>query len=625
MGLKGAALRQVALDAGFHDKSPALRSSGTVGMKPRQLSWKWLLLGIVVLFLLGLALLPRQIGNSSSLRDKVTSTLSTWTGATVTLTEPLTVKYFPPLSLRGGFVLTNATKLPLVGSITARDVKISLSLPALLLGRIEVDALRLSRPKITLKGPADVTPPEAAIASVLAAAPVGVVRIHHGTINTASGERLVSKVDARLDASGGGGALAAAGSFDYRGETVRFAVESGEIEETDGKQSAPITFTVTSDPVTAKFDGTALFAEGLSLDGTMQTEMSNARGFLNWVGMNLPRGESLQDLSAEGSVHWNGSTLTFDDGAFMLDGNAAVGLLAITAEARPRIEGTLAFERLVLDPYLAGGETAAISGPLFDWVLLKYFDVDLRLSAPEVSASTMTLGRGGLTITAKDGVISGEVGGLELCGGQLAGRVGLDLSGSRTKVSFIGNLSDVAIETCVEPFALGMPVKGVGALQVDISTGGSTKEELIRGLAGKFKVTAKDGAVPIDFPQLMAADTEAEADGWSADKATPFQSLNADCRLSAGHIWCQMFNMQTGRGLITGSGDIDVGQQTLDWEFLIANPVTPLSAARLVMEAPPRVTMHGALTQPLIQRADGSTLGDGSTQADPGGSQASPR
>jgi AsmA protein len=612
------------LDAGLHDKSPALKSSGTVGMKPRQLSSKWLLLSLFALLVMGLVVLPRQIVNSSSLRDQITAALSSWTGATVTLTEPLSVRYFPPLSLRGGFVLTNATKLPLVGSITAWDAKISLNLTALLMGRITVDALRLGRPKITLKGPADVTPPEAAIASVLASAPVGVVRIRRGTIETASGDRLVSKLDARLDASEGGGALAALGSFDYRGEAVRFAVESGEIAETDGAQSAPITLTVTSDPVTAKFKGTALFTEGLGLEGSMQTKMSNARGFLNWVGMRLPRGESLQGLSAEGSVHWNGSTLTFDDGAFLLDGNAAVGLLAVTAGVRPRVEGTLAFERVVLDPYLTGVETAATRGPLFDWVLLKYFDADLRLSAGEVSASTMTLGRGGLTITAKDGVISGS-GELELCSGQVAGRVGLDLSGSRTKASFVGNVSNVAIETCLEPFALGAPLKGVGTLQVDVSTGGTTKDELIRGLAGKLKVTAQDGAVPIDFAHLMAANTDAGEDGWSTDKATPFDSLNADCRLSAGHIWCQMFNMQTKGGLISGSGGIDVGQQTLDWDFSITNPVTPLSAAQLVMETPPRVTMHGSLRQPLIQRANSSALGDGSTQADPGDSRGSPR
>jgi AsmA protein len=592
-------------------------------MKPRQLSWRWLLLGLVALLLLGLFLLPRQIGNSSNLRDRVAAALSTWTGATITLTEPLTLRYFPSLSLRGGFVLTNATKLPLVGSITAWDAKISLSLPALLMGRIKIDALQLGRPRITLKSPAAVTSPEAAIASVLASAPVGVIRIGRGTVDTASGKRLVSKLDARLDASGGTGVLTALGSFVYRGETVRFAVETGKTSETEETPSTPVKITLTSDPVSAKFNGAARPVKGLELDGTMQVEMSDARGFLNWLGMSLPRGASLQELSVEGPVHWDGSTLTFDDVAFMLDGNEAVGLLAVTTGPRLRVEGTLAFEHLVLDPYLDGGETGG--GPLFDWVLLKHFDTDLRISAAEVVVSTMPLGRGGFTLTAKNGAVTGEVGELELCGGQVAGRIGLDLSGSRTKASFVGDFSDIDIATCLKPFALGVPVKGVGSLKIDVSTGGSTKEELIRGLAGKFEVTAEKGAVPIDFLELTTAGAEAGSDGWSLDQVTPFQSLVADCRLSAGHIWCQMFNMQTRRALISGSGGIDVGQQTLNWDFLIVNPAAPLSALQLVLETPPRVTVHGSLTQPLIQRAAGPTPGNGSTPTDPGNAQVSPR
>lgn len=595
-------------------------------MKPRQGSRRWLLLGLVVLVLAGLAvLLPRQIGNSSSLRDRVAAALAAWTGGTITLTEPLSVRYFPPLSLRGGFVLTNATKLPLIGSITAKDARFSLSLPDLLLGRIKVDALRLRQPKITLKAATAVTSPEAVIANVLASAPVGVVRIRRGTIEGASGERIVSKLDARFDASGGGGALTALGSFDFRGETIRFAIDSDRISEMEGAQNAPFTLTITSEPVSAKFTGTARLAEPVGLDGTMQVEMSNTRRFLNWVGMSLPRGESLQGLSATGSAHWNGSTLTFDDGSFTLDGNAAVGLLALTIGTRPRVEGTLAFERLVLDPYLAAGDAAPADGPLFDWALLKYFDADLRLSAGEVVVSAMTLGRGGLTITAKDGVISGEVGELELCGGHMDGQVRLDLSSPRTKASFAGTFSDVAVETCLAPFAFDFPVTGVGDLKIDVSTGGRTKEELIRGLTGKFKLAAQKGTVPIDFAELLAEGTGTDGGGWSRDQTTPFQSLDADCRLSAGHIWCQLFQMRTSGSLISGSGGVNVGQQTLDWDFLIANPVAPSSDSQLVMETPPRVTLRGSLTKPLIRRAGRPTLGDGPTQGDPGNSQVSPR
>jgi AsmA protein len=531
----------------------------------------------------------------------------------------LTVRYFPPLSLRGGLVLTNATKLPSVSAITARDVKVSLDLPELLMGRIKIDGLRLIEPNITLKENGSA----ALVAKTLADVPVGAVRIRRGTIKTASGETAVSDLDARIDASSGGGALSAMGSFAFRGETVAFAMDSEEITETEEGQSAPLTLTVSSDPVTAKFSGTARYAEGLEMDGKVKAEIGDGRRFLNWMGVPLPEGKSLKSLSASSTAQWNGSTLTFDDGTFSLDGNEAVGLLALTTGARPRVEGTLAFERLVLDPYISASEDTAPEGPLFNWALLKYLDADLRISAGEVAASSLELGHGGFTISAKGGVISSEVGELELCGGEATGRVGLDLSSERAKASLVGNLSNVSLETCLQFFDLDVPIKGVGNLKIDVSTSGTTKDRLIRGLVGGFQVTAENGAVPIDLPQLMAGNDPKE-NSWSRKSVTPFQSLDADCRLSAGHIWCQSFSMRTPRGLVSGSGGVDVGQQTLDWDFLIANPVAPLSASQLVMETPPRVIVRGPLTQPLIQRANRPTLGDGSTQANPGNSSALP-
>ena len=79
--------------------------------------------------------------------------------------------------------------------------------------------------------------------------------------------------------------------------------------------------------------------------------------FFKWIGIRIPDGDSLKGFSAAGAFHLAGSTLTFDDGTFTLDGNKAVGLLALTAgDPRPRVEGTLAFDRLVLDPYLGSAK-----------------------------------------------------------------------------------------------------------------------------------------------------------------------------------------------------------------------------------------------------------------------------
>lgn len=597
-------------------------------MKPRQLPWKWLLVGLVVVLVAGLALLlPRQLGTPSDLRDRVAASLSDWTGGTVTLTEPLSVRYFPP-SLRGGFVLSNATKLPAVKAITAPDFRITLDLSELMMGRIKLDALRLGRPMITANdgasGDAAGQPVAALLTAALTDPPIETIRVRRGTIKSASGERLIRKLDVRFNARGRYGVFAAVGSFDFNGEDVVFSVDSGRIADTEDGKTVPATLKITSDPVTARFSGTLRASDGLEGDGEMVAELPDARRFLNWSGVALPKGDSLKHVAASGSVHWSGSTLTFDDGNFELDGNDAVGLFALTAGTRPRVEGTLAFESLALDPYLGGGEDEAENERLFDWVLLKHLDADLRISAGEMSAAGLELGRGGFTINAKDGVISAEVGELDVCGGHGTGRLGLDLSSPRSEVSLDGTLANVAVETCLKPFALGVPLAGKGTLKLNVSTGGTTRSALVRGLAGQVKITAQNGVVPINFPELAAVSGPDEG-SWSRDAGTTFKSLDADCSLSAGHLWCQAFHMQTPRSLISGSGGMDLAQQTLDWNFLIADPVAPLDASQLVMETPPRVTVHGSLLEPLIQRANRPTLGDGSPKIDSETTSAAPR
>ncbi|MGH6802227.1 MAG: AsmA family protein, partial [Methyloceanibacter sp.] len=292
------------------------------------------------------------------------------------------------------------------------------------------------------------------------------------------------------------------------------------------------------------------------------------------------------------------------------------------------VVGTLAFDRLALDPYLGGStpaEPLAAQVALVDQALLKYFDADLRISAAEITAPAITLGRGGFTISAKQGLIASEVGELELCGGSAGGRIGIDLSQDVPKATFTASAFDVPVDGCLQPLALNVPFNGVGTLKAELTTEGRDYNELVKGLGGAIKVNARNGAVPVDFTRLLTVAAPLDGEGWSRNSVTLFDSLNADCRLGAGHIWCDMFNMQTRRGLISGSGDVDLAQQTLDWSLFVANHAAPLKASQLSTETPPRISISGSLSQPMIRRADRPTLGGGSAQTSPATTQISPR
>ena len=440
-------------------------------MKPSQLRWKWLLFGLLAVLILVIALIPWLIGDTSRFGDRVAAELSAWTGGEVKFTGPVRVSFLPDVSVRGRIELEDSKRLPAVQSLAAREAKVSLDLVDLLRGRITIDALRLLKPHITLRDSAMATAAPAnaqtLFTTLLGGAPVRVLHVRKGRIML-PGERggTIKEIYAHLDAGKETGAVSGFGSFTYKDTTVRYALESGSVTATGGAESFPVALTLTSRPFRARLSGTASNTAGFAIDGDMQAEIDDGRRFFKWIGIRIPDGDSLKGFSAAGGFHLAGSTLTFDDGTFTLDGNKAVGLLALTAgDPRPRVEGTLAFDRLVLDPYLGSAAPRAGKQPAsdgaapfpFNQPLLQFIDADLRISAAAIEAGALKLGRGGFTITAKQGSVASEVGELELCGGSADGRLNVDLAQAKKQINLVANLADISLDTCLEPLALASP------------------------------------------------------------------------------------------------------------------------------------------------------------------------
>ena len=241
-------------------------------------------------------------------------------------------------------------------------------------------------------------PPESVVANLLVGAPLRVLEVRNGRIGL--GASPIKALYAQFDAGEETGALSGSGSFAYKSETVRYTVETGLPKAVANGEALPVTVKFDSALAKTQIAGTASFANEFKLEGDMQAEIGDLRAFLAWVGFTVPQGKSLNGLSLSGPFRLSGGTLSFDDGTFTLDGNKAVGALALAASPFPRIEGTFAFDRLILDPYLGKDDA---SGGLFDQALLRYFDADLRISGSEIVAGPLNLGKGGFTITAKGG------------------------------------------------------------------------------------------------------------------------------------------------------------------------------------------------------------------------------
>jgi AsmA protein len=608
------------------------------GMKPSQVPWKWLLFCLLAVLAFGIALIPKLIGDTSRFEDRVAAELSSWIGGEVKFIGPVRVTFFPDVSVRGQLEVQDSTRLPSVQTLTVGEAKVSLDLVDLLRGTIAIDALRLLKPRITLRdgptaGVSQAQAPQALFTNLLSGAPMRVLDVRAGRIALGPRGSSIKEIYAHLDAGKDTGAISGFGAFTYKDTTVRYSLETGAPTNVGVVESFPLTLTLTSKSIRARLNGTASYASELKLDGDMQAETDDARKFLKWVGLSLPAGDSLKGFSAAGAFHVTGPTLTFDDGTFTLDGNKAVGLLALTATgSRPRVEGTLAFDRLLLDPYLGKtdqteSKQASLSSTAalpFGGLLLQSIDADLRISAAAIDAGALKLGRGGFTVTAKKGVVASEVGELGLCGGSADGRLNVDLAQAPPQVNVVANLTDVSMDTCLKPLGLAVAIRGTGRLKTELATEGNDLAQLTDNLTGTLKIDAEDGVVPIDFAHLLTGRAPLNGEGWSHDSVTAFDQLDADCRLSPGHIWCQSLSMRTPQGNISGAGGVDLTTQTLDWNLTVANPIIPARASQLTQEGVPSVSIRGSLSQPMIRRADRPTLGEGGLQTSPAGTQVLP-
>jgi AsmA protein len=584
-------------------------------MKPSQLPWKWLLFGLIAVLPIGIAFIPWLIGDTTRLGDRVAARLSEWTEGNVAFTGPVQVSFFPDISVRGPLTVSGSKRLPFLKSMTVKEAKISLDLLELLAGNVGIDQLRLQKPRVTLNDDPDRQTPKSVLTNLRSGSPVRVLTIRNGRIDLA--HRPITDLYLQLDAGEDSGALSGSGSFSFRGEPVRYRLETGAPRAADDAEQIPVSFTIASQPLRAKVKGKASFADQFQLDGGMKVESRNLRQFLTWIGFGLADGDSLKALRAAGAFHYAGGTLTFDDGTFSLDGNKATGALAVTASSHPRIEGTFAFDRLVLDPYLGTGPREAGSSPpangasdlIFDRALLGYFDADLRISGAEIVAGPFTLGRGGFTITAKNGSVASEIGEVELCGGTAEGRVGVELAPETKELSLTADLADVSIDHCLAPFGLTTRMTGTGVLKADLTSHGNTLPEIASHLGGTVKLQVTDGSVPVDIGKLVANPTPLAASGWLGNAATSFDELKADCRLTAGQIWCQTLDIKTPRERVAGAGDIDLPRKTLNWNLTVAEPESQAGEAAAPSKVVPELSIKGPFSQPSIERTDHPATG----------------
>lgn len=337
--------------------------------------------------------------------------------------------------------------------------------------------------------------------------------------------------------------------------------------------------TVSSSLFDARFDGSIGEEKGLRLTGAVDLSAPRLREVARWVGMESPLAGNLEALRLRGTLDWTSGAMAFSNATLTIDGNEGVGAVTVTRVAkRTAVEGTLAFKRLNLTPYVASTMIertllAPIFGatrPPFMASLLDNLDADLRISSDALVIPGIETGQGAVAITLKNGKLLADVAELAIEDGIFKGQLAVERVGTDPRYALNGKLDGVEAGRLLQRSLGRNPLQGRADATINLVTSGDSIDELLSGLGGKAKVVMREGGrLGLDLRTVIQSAKRAEIRGWQSlgTAATGLDTLSLTIDVQHGVVHAKIADAKSGSSTIFGNGYVDLRGRALEFSL----------------------------------------------------------
>lgn len=444
-----------------------------------------------------------------------------------------------------------------------------------------------TQPPLAPIAPADVlTAPVVEALSKLAISSVKLARCRMVLSGHAGPPQVIEELEATITGMRKA-ARVARGSFMFRGEAVAFDLTFGADVDQSGK--LPVSGTIKGRYIEAELRGMLQPATLALVAPQASLKIPDFQRAVRWLGASWPNGSGVSTLSLNGELEWSNRAIAFQNATIAIDGNQAKGGLALKImEARPAIDGTMAFTRLDLAPYFAPRAAPDskldlarfISWP--DWIeptpslLAEEIDADLRLSADEVTLGTHQLGRGAATLTLNQGRLLADVTELEIgSGARGSGQLSVDFTPAEPPIAVKAKLQHVELSQLSQRLFGHPALLGSADLSLDLAGFGSTSSAVVGSARGTIHVRAENGAqLGADLRTLAATALSRELDGWgpSSKGQTTVDQLDAELMLSSGVLALQKASAKAGATTLTAAGWVGLGDGSVNLRLAVSRP-----------------------------------------------------
>jgi len=534
-----------------------------------------------------------------SYRGTLASAASRATGREVQISGPLRLSVYPELGLSASAVsVANIEGGRNAQMASVANLIVGVRLLPLLSGRVEVVRLILEQPVIHLEVAADGTPNWAFAANATPeeepqnTTPGNSALESFGIENLTITDGLVSYYDAGTDTAASledvdvtlampsaDAPLSLQGGLTYKARRLDVDANFAQPRAFLQAEGTGADVSIASDILNAEFAG--MLAVSGSSTGTVRLDIPSLRDLAAWGGTPLPPGDNFGTADLESELTSEGTSLVFSRLRMTLDGMTITGELSLERGGDvPHLGGGLAIDRLDVNRYLtvqsagagASAEGAANGEPApLQLGLLRSVDADMTLSVGTLLMQNLTFESAAMGVALDDGLLRTELREVSLYGGM--GRGTLMVDAREDTPTFRQTLNVTA--TQIEPFFIDLMemdrLSGTASITLDISSRGSTVDDIVNALSGSAQVNVANGALRgIDIASVarmlqnvVNATGLGEVTGDGA--ATEFTALGGTFRVENGIARNDDFRLLNPLIRVNGAGEINLAAQTMDF------------------------------------------------------------
>ncbi len=559
-------------------------------------------LGMPIAALLGVALIG-LIGtswflNRDALREAVEAQIRAVTGLDLVVNGKIDVSVFPgsyvsfhDVGLKGG-----ATSEP---ALAVDVLTANLRLLPLLLRRFEIADVMMLRPHIHVVRAADGvsnwTPFIDTIARTMKPGAdnqvsFSEIRIQDGVLNYEDPANHLSEmlddIDLSLAWPSISRSFAATGQFDWRGERVDGSVSASDFVAALSGDRSGVKARLASAPLKLAFDGSVANRTSMMMEGTLTIDSPSLRNALRWTGQAPPGSGGFGRFALKARANVVGASIALTNVNVELDGNVAEGVMTYANNGRQTLQATLAAGNLDFTPYISTFRLLASGArdwnrQLFDLNSLSTTDLDMRLSAAQVTVGSSKLGRTAFGANLRGGALALSVGEAQMYGGIAKGSFGIARSDAVADVKAQFEFTDVDLQSCASELFGITKLSGRGNLNVSLVASGASPFGLAQSLDGTATLTGHDGAISgFNVEQLLRRLERRPLSGGGNFRSgsTPYDNLTIAVKFADGIATAEDIRVEGPAARVTLTGTASVPAREYDMKGVASLTSAPNAA-----------------------------------------------